>query len=163
LLPATLMVAGGTFIMPGVWPMLREAGVAAAFGFEGVDREALVVQATGVGHKVLAAAQERFIQVSTMSKVSGACTPMPWVQAAGWVPGLVAHTGHKFAHGAGALHGQGAAVAGDDVAAFVQAASRALPCAPVTSPHSGRCHRVRLLRPSHARAPAQRSVRSMPA
>ena len=57
-------------------PHAEEAGHAAAFGFVSVDREPVVVAATGVHHMVLAAAQERFIQVSTRSTVKVACTPM---------------------------------------------------------------------------------------
>ena len=43
------------------------------------------------------------------------------VQTARRVPGLVAHPGHVFTHGAGALHRQGSAIAGNHVAALIEA------------------------------------------
>ena len=39
----------------------EEAGEAAAFGFEGVDREGVVITSAGVGNVVLATAQGTFV------------------------------------------------------------------------------------------------------
>ena len=101
---------------------VEEARQAAAFGLVGVDREACrSCSPPGWATWYWQPPSERFIQVSTMSKVSGACDADRRVQRRGRVPGLVAHAGHVLADGAGGLQRQRAAVAGDHVAAVVEA------------------------------------------
>ena len=73
-----------------------------------------------MGHVVLAAAQRALhpgvhnVEGQRRMDADGR------VQAARRVPGLVSHTGHKLAHGAGALQRQRLAIAGDHIAALVE-------------------------------------------
>ena len=135
-----------------------EAGHATALRLVRIDGEGVGVQAAGVGHVVLAAAHGALHPGVHHVKCERGVDANAGVQAAGWVPRLVAHTGYKLTHGAGVLHGQCLAVAGNHVAAFVHAGHPHFHALQAGVHIAGSAPPLCLLHPSHARAPVRSAM-----
>ena len=94
---------------------LEEPGPAAGLGLVGVDGHAVVAAAAGMGDVIGAAADRAAVHVSTMSKVSGAWTPMVGCRIR---PAATRGSARRrrIRPRAGGMQRQAPAVAGDDVA-----------------------------------------------